>query len=61
LLPQFDDDIERVLGIILLYQFVLKSSLNQVQQEEHNDVFSVDLLAHYLVAGCLKQQHIHNK
>jgi len=54
LLPQFDDNIDRVLGIILLNQFVhnsslnqvLKSSLNQVQQAECNDVYSADLLAH---------------
>jgi len=61
LLPKFDDNIERVLGIILLYQFVLKSSLNQVQQAECSDVYSIDLLAQYLVALCLKQQHIHGK
>ena len=44
LLPQFDDNIERVLGIILLYQFVLNSSSNKVQQSECSDVYSVDLL-----------------
>ena len=47
LLPQFDDNIERVLGIILLYQFVLKAALHQVPQTECSDVLSVDLLAHY--------------
>ena len=60
LLPQFDDNIERVLGIILLYQFVLNSSLNQVQQSQQaecSDVFSVDLLAYYLAAMCLKLEH----
>ena len=55
LLPQFDDNIERVLGIIVLYQFVLNSSLNQVQHAESSDVCSVDLLAHYLAAMCLNQ------
>ena len=57
LLPQFDDNIERVLGIILFYQFILNSSLNQVQQAECSDVYSVDLIAHYLAAMCLKQEH----
>ena len=58
LLPQFDDNIGRVLGIILLYQFVLNSSLNQVQQAECNsDVYSVDSIAHYLAVMCLKQEH----
>ena len=57
LLPQFDYNIERVLGIILLYQFVLNSSLNQVQQAECSDVYSIDLLAHYLAVTCLEQEH----
>ena len=48
---------ERVLGIILLYQFVLNSSLNQVQQTECSDVYSVNLLAHYLAVMCLKRKH----
>ena len=48
LLPQFDDNIERVLGIILLYQFVLNSSFNQVQQAQCSEIYSADLLAHYL-------------
>ena len=57
LLPQFGDNIERALGIILLYQFVLNSSLNHVQQAECSDVYSVDLLAHYLTVMCLEQEH----
>ena len=57
LLPQFDDNIERVLGIILFCQFVLNSSLNQVQQAECSYVYSANLLAHYLTAMCLKQEH----
>ena len=57
LLPQLDDNIERVLGIILLYQFVLNSSLNRVQKVECSDVYSVALLAHYLAAICVKQEH----
>ena len=61
LLPQFDDNIERVLGIFLLYKFALNSSLNQVQQAECSDVYSVDLLAHYLAAMCLKQEHNDSK
>ena len=61
LLPQFGDNIERVLGIILLYQFILNSSLNQVQQAECSNVYSVDSLAHYLAATCLKQEHNDSK
>ena len=57
LLPQFDDNIERVLGIILLYQLVLNSSSNQVQQAQCSDVYSVDLLAHYFAHACLKLGH----
>ena len=46
LLPKIDDEIDTVLGLVVFYQYVLSSALNQ-QQTQYVSVFSAELLAFY--------------
>ena len=46
LLPKIDDEIDTVLGLVVFYQYVLSSALNQ-QQTQYVSVFSTELVAFY--------------
>ena len=58
LLPKIDDDIDAVLGLAVLYQYVRTSTLNQRPETQRVSVFTTELFAHYfnirhlLVAKC---------
>jgi len=47
LFPKIDDGIDSVLGLVVLYQYVLSAALNQ-QQTQYASVFSMELFAYYL-------------
>jgi len=47
LLPKIDDDIDNVLGLTVFYQYVLTAAVNQPQQNEHVDVLTTEMFAHY--------------
>jgi len=48
LLPKIDDNIDSVLGLAVLYQHVLSTSLNQRQQRQYVSVFTTELFVYYL-------------
>ena len=52
ILPTTDDDIDTVLGLAVLYQYVQTAALNQ-QQQARVTVFDAELFAHYLHIKCL--------
>jgi len=47
LLPKIDDQIDNVLGLTVLYQYVLAAAVNQSQQRSHVNVFTTEMFAHY--------------
>lgn len=52
LLPKIDDDIDRVLGLAVLYQYLQTTALKQ-QQRKQVGVFTTELFAHYMHIKCL--------
>ena len=57
-LPKIDDNIDTVLGLAALYQYVRTTTLKQRQQTQNVSVFTTEMFAHYfnikhlLVAKC---------
>ena len=54
LLPKIDDDIDTVLGLAVLYQYVLSAALNQ-RQTQYVSVFTTELFGYYLHIKFLAQ------
>ena len=52
LLPKIDNDIDTVLGLAVFYQYVRTAALSQ-RQTQHVNVFTTELLAHFLNIRCL--------
>ena len=54
-LPQIDDNVDSVFGLVLLYRYVQTHALHPgvYPQEVSNLAFTVELLAHYMYAQCL--------
>ena len=52
ILPKVDNDIDTVLGLSVLYQYVRMAALNQ-QQTQYVVVFTTELFAYYLYIRCL--------
>jgi len=52
LLPKIDDNIDNVLGLCILYQYLIAVALKQ-QQGWRIDIFTTGLFAHYLQIKCL--------
>ena len=53
LLPRIDDQIDNILGVAALYQFILAAALDEEQEIRHVNVFTTELLAHYLLINFL--------
>ena len=51
-MPKIDDDIDNVLGIAVLYQYVRTAALSHQKQTQHVSVFSTELFSHYLHIRC---------
>jgi len=58
LLPKINDDIDTVLGLAVLYQYVLSAALTQ-RQTHYVSVFSTELFARYLHIKCLSVINCH--
>jgi len=47
-LPKIDDDVDNALGLVVLYQFLMKTRTNELQRPLECTVFSPNLLACYI-------------
>jgi len=59
-LPKIDDDVDNLLGLAVLYQYVRRAALNQ-RQTQYVSVFTTELFAHYLNIRCLAVTHLCNE
>ena len=53
LLPEIEDNIDNVLGLAVLYQYVKTAALNQQQHTKPVSVFTTELFAHYMHIRCM--------
>ena len=53
LLPRIDDQVDNILGVAVLYQFILAAALKEEQEIRHVNVFTTELFAHYLLINFL--------
>jgi len=53
LLPRIDDQVDNILGVAVLYQFILAAALDEEQERRHVSVFTTELFAHYLLINYL--------
>jgi len=60
LLPRIDDDIDNVLGLAVLYQYVRTAALNQ-RQTQYVSVFTTEFFAHCLNTRHLSVTHFSDK
>jgi len=48
LLPKIDKDVDNMLGLTVLYQYILLTALNQQRQKQYVSVFTTEIFAYYL-------------
>jgi len=48
LLPRIDDQVDNVIGLSVLYQYIQAAALNEEQERRYVSVFTTELFAHYL-------------
>jgi len=48
LLPRIDDQVDNILGLSVLYQYIQAAALNEEQERRHVIVFTTELFARYL-------------
>jgi len=61
LLPRIDDQIDNILGLVVFYQYIRTTALNEEQERRHVNVFTPALLAHYLGIKFLSVRKSHHQ